>query len=88
MKNEKRRRLFEEKYARFALWETVQELMEEANISVRELARAMGVSPTVVQDLRSGKRKNITLKNLLGLVSAVGGKLHIKFGGRDFALLD
>ena len=88
MKNDKRRKLFEEKYARFAMWETVRQLMEEAKISVRELAKAMGVSPTVVQDLRSGKRKNITLKNLLGLVSAVGGELHIKSGGRDFSLLD
>lgn len=86
MKNEERKRRFEEKYARFLLSEIVTGLMQQEKLSVRTLARAMGVSPTVIQDIRSGKRKNITLKNLFSFAHACHAKIRIERGNETFSL--
>ena len=54
MKDPKRRRGFDKKYRSFLLSEIIHGLMEQEGTSVRELAREVGVSPTVIQDIRSG----------------------------------
>lgn len=87
MKDEDRRKRFEEKYARFIMADIVIGFMEQEQLSVRAMARAMGVSPTVVQDLRSGKRKNLTLKHLLAFADACHAKITIEKGTQVFSLL-
>ena len=88
MISSKRRERFEEKYARFMLSEIVLGLMEQEKISVRQLAHAVGISPAVIQDIRSGKRKNITVKNLLGIASALGASVKIEKGTKSYCLLE
>ena len=46
--------------------------MEEDHISVRKLAEAAGVSPTVIQALRSGKKDNLTLTTIACIAHALG----------------
>ncbi len=87
MKDQKRKDLFEEKYARFLLSEIVLGLMQQEKLSVRALARSMNVSPTLVQDLRSGKRKSITLKNFLKLASSLGAAVNLEKNGKVYRLL-
>ena len=88
MKDPKWRKRFEEKYARFLLSEIILGLMEQERISVRALARMVGVSPTVINGLRTGKRRNLTFKNFLGLASALGAKVKIEKGKETYSLLD
>ena len=45
---------FEKGYNEFLISEFMIEKMEEENISVRELAKEAKVSPTTIQNLRSG----------------------------------
>ena len=88
MKDPRRKQRFEEKYGHFLLSEIVLGLMEQENISVRALAQIVGISPAVIQDIRSGKRKNITLKNLLGIANALGAKISIEKGKKTYSLLE
>jgi len=62
--------------------------MEEKKVSVRKLAFQTGISPAIIQDLRSGKKNNITLVNLVSIFDALNlsmflrsGKSQIRIGG-------
>ena len=57
--NPKRKAKFEKEYNDFLLSEFVLEKMEEEKISVRALAQKAGVSPTVIQKIRSKDAEKI-----------------------------
>jgi DNA-binding Xre family transcriptional regulator len=86
MKDHKRQRHFERKYRSFLLSELIQCLMEQEGKSVRELARQVGISPTVIQDIRSGDRSNVTLRNFLGIIEALGGQVAVRKGKKEMVL--
>lgn len=65
-------KLYKKGYQEFLLSELVLAAMQEDDISVRELAKAAGISPTIVQEVRAGKRKNLTLQSFLKLLDALG----------------
>ena len=67
---------FEKGYEQFLLSEFLIEAMEENKISVRKLAEKSGVSPTMIQNLRSGKRSNISLNTLAPILSTLHYKLE------------
>jgi len=46
--------------------------MKEDHLSVRKLASAAKVSPTVIQSLRSGEKTNITLALLSRILDVIG----------------
>ena len=54
MQDQKFKDEFEKGYNEFLISEFMIEKMEEENISVRELAKEAKVSPTTIQNLRSG----------------------------------
>ena len=56
------------------------------DISVRSLAKKVGVSPAVIQDIRSGKRSNITVNNLLGIAASLGARLKLERGTESYYL--
>jgi DNA-binding Xre family transcriptional regulator len=60
--------------------------MEEEGKSIRDLAREVGISPTVIQDIRSGQRSNVTLRSFLGIVSALGGQVAVRKGTEEMVL--
>lgn len=76
--NQKEKEEFEQDYQELILSELMLAIMEEDEISVRKLAKAAGVSPTIVQGLRSGTRKNVTLQSFLKVIKALGGKLILE----------
>lgn len=76
MENPKWKKDFEKGYEEFLLSELLIEAMEEKKISVRKLAAEAGVSPTLIQDIRSGKRKNISLNTLRPILSVLDYKLQ------------
>lgn len=82
MMNPEFRAHFENEYQEFALSEIILELMGKEKLSVRELAKAADVSPSVIQDIRSGNRTNITLSNLTKIIKALGSHIAIQIDKR------
>ena len=68
----KRKAKIEKEYKELLLSELLIALMEEDHVSVRKLAFAAGVSPSIIQDIRSGKKENITLKSFSTIAAALG----------------
>ena len=67
-----RKSKIDEEYKELLLSELLIALMEEDHISVRKLAEAAELSPSIVQDIRSGKKDNLTLKSFESIISALG----------------
>lgn len=66
------KRKHEKSYRELVLSELLLAIMAEENISIRSLAKQAGISPTIIQDIRSGKRDNITLKTFSSLIDVLG----------------
>ncbi len=62
---------FEKGYEKFLVSEFLIEAMEENNISDRKLAKKAGVSPTIIQNMGSGKSSNISINTLAPILSAL-----------------
>ena len=54
--------------------------MENDHKSVRGLAKKAGLSPTVIQDIRSGKQKDMKVKNFLHVTHACGYEVVLDNG--------
>jgi len=78
MENPKFREKFEAEYKEFMLSEIMLKLMQAEGVSVRKLAQSTGLSASMIQDIRSGARKNITIKSFLKIMRALGGKVAVK----------
>ena len=62
---------FEKGYEKFLVSEFLIEAMEDNKISIRKLAKEAGVSPTIIQNMRSGKSSNISINTLAPILSAL-----------------
>ena len=60
---------YKEERQEFILSELILAAMEKDNISVRKLAKLAGLSPTIVQAMRSGTKKDFTLQSFLKILS-------------------
>ena len=80
MQNPKFRKLFEREYAELLLSELILAMMEDDKATVRKLAKEVGIAPSVLQSVRSGKHSNMTLKNFIKLISALGGEVNVRRG--------
>ena len=63
-------------YNEFIISEFMIEKMEEENISVRELAKEAKVSPTTIQNLRSGNAESVKYKTLSNIMQKLGYALQ------------
>lgn len=72
------RKNFEKEHKEFLISEMLLAAMEQDNVSVRELSKLAGVSPAVVQGIRSGTKKNITVKTFSKLMKTFGFSLALK----------
>ena len=70
-------------YKEFLLSELIIAAMHEDEVSVRVLAKAAGISPTIVQEIRAGKRKNVSLQSFLKIVDALGYSFVIEKPGKN-----
>lgn len=78
IKNKKRKANVDKEYKQLVISELLLAAMAKDNISVRKLAKEAGISPTIIQELKTGKRKNITVDTLIRVLSAVGYTLDAK----------
>jgi DNA-binding Xre family transcriptional regulator len=67
---------FEKGYNEFLISEFMIEKMEEENISVRKLAKEAKVSPTTIQNLRSGNADAVKYKTLSNIMQKLGYALQ------------
>jgi transcriptional regulator with XRE-family HTH domain len=72
------KKIFEKEYNDFLLSEFVLEKMEEENISVRALAKKAGVSPTVIQKIRTKNAEKINYKTFSNVLNSLGYKINIE----------
>ena len=72
MQNPKFKAEFEKGCNEFLISEFMIEKMEEENISVRELAKEAKVSPTAIQNLRSGNAEAVKFKTLSSIMQKLG----------------
>jgi hypothetical protein len=86
MKNPSFKEQFEEEYNEFVLSETIRILMEKAHKTVRALAKESGLSPTVIQSLRSGQQEDVKLGNFINISHACGYKVVLEKNDDRIAL--
>jgi len=67
---------FDKGYNEFLISEFMIEKMEEEKISVRELAKEAKVSPTTIQNLRSGNAESVKFKTLSNIMEKLGYTLQ------------
>ena len=68
-------------YQEFILSELILAIMQEDHATVRKLAKEAGVSPSLIQDLKMGKRDNLTLKSFFNIMDALGYEILVKKQG-------
>ncbi|MCE3230480.1 MAG: uncharacterized protein K0R76_849 [Alphaproteobacteria bacterium] len=80
MQDAKFRESFEKGYQEFSLSEVLVSLMEDSHKTVRGLAHEAGLSPTVIQKVRSGEQEDLKVSNLLRIAAACGYHLYLEKG--------
>jgi len=88
MKNPKFKKAFEEGYKELLFSELMISIMQDDDVSIRELAREAKLSPSVIQDLRSGKQHDIKVSNLIKIANAFGYELILQKGEKKLAFLE
>lgn len=82
IEDSKEHKLLDQEYQALLVSELLLAAMEEDHFSVRKLAETAGVSPTIIQELRKGRKRNITLETLSKILDIIG--YQITFTPKDF----
>ncbi len=88
MKNAKFKKAFEKNYKELLLSELLIAMMENDEKSVRVLAKEVGISPTIIQKIRSGKQDDIKISNFVSIVHACGYKVILEKNNERFEIQD
>ena len=85
--SKKEKEKFFDEYRELVLSELILALMEKDDLSVRKLAKMAGVSPTVVQAMKSGTKKDFSLKTFFKILKGLGcKKLMVEIDGQTIPL--
>ncbi len=82
----RQKKQFADGYRKLALSEMVLSAMNQDKVSVRKLAKIAGVSPTVVQAMRSGQKDDFTIKSLFKVLNSLGYTLLLEKDGETISL--
>src|SRR5579864_7301233 len=83
MKNARFKNAFKKSYKEFLLSELLISFMEEDDLSVRNLAKEVGLSPTIIQNIRSGKQDDLKISNFVSIVNFCGYKVYLEKNDED-----
>ena len=72
IENKKQKKILNKEYRELLISELLLAAMQEDHISVRKLAAEAEVSPTIIQNLKSGKKTNITIETLSRILNVIG----------------
>lgn len=83
----KEKKAFDEEYKELLFSELLLAAMEHDDVSVRKLAKLAGVSPTVVQAMRSGTKKDFSMQSFFKILKGLGcKKLMVELNGQFIPL--
>ncbi len=88
MKSAKFKKAFDQSYKEFLLSELLIAIMEKDEKSVRKLANETGISPTIIQNIRSRKQKNLKVSNFVAIAHACGYKVVLEKNDDRFEIAD
>lgn len=71
----KEKKEFDEGYKELLISEMILAAMEKDHVSVRRLAKLAGISPTIIQGIRAGTRKNVSVLSFFKILNALGYEL-------------
>lgn len=77
----KQRKQFDRERKEFLISEMILAAMEKDNVSVRKLASLAGVSPTIIQGIRTGTKKNVTIKTFSKIFNILGYTMLLEKNG-------
>lgn len=80
------REQFEKEYDEFLLSEIIKALMKSGNMTVRKLAEQVGLSPTLIQKIRSGEQEDVKLSNFINISHTCGFKVVLEKGDNRYYL--
>lgn len=80
------REQFEKEYDEFLLSEIIKALMKSGNMTVRKLAEQVGLSPTLIQKIRSGEQEDVKLSNFINITHTCGFKVVLEKGDNRYYL--
>lgn len=86
MKNPKFKKAYEKGYKELLFSELMISIMDGDDKSVRKLAKEAGISPSVIQDIRSGKQHDIKVSNLIKIAHAFGYEVILEKGKERLTL--
>lgn len=86
MQNAEFKKQYEKGYKEFLLSELLCALMEKDDISVRKLAKAANLSPSVIQKIRTGEQKDIKIGNFITIAKQFGYELVLEKGKQRIPL--
>jgi len=72
IEDKKQKKLLDREYRELLIAELLLAAMKEDHLSVRKLAAEADVSPTIIQNLKSGKKTNVTLETLFRVLEVIG----------------
>jgi len=52
--------------------------IKEENISLRKLSEKSGISTSIIQNIKTEKTTNVTLKTVLALAASLGYRINFK----------
>jgi hypothetical protein len=70
----------------FLVSELILAAMEDDNMSVRKLAKLAGVSPTIVQEMRTPSQKGFNTKTLFKVLKQLGYNFLLERNGKLISL--
>jgi hypothetical protein len=77
----KEKKEYEKELKDFIISELILAAMEEDNISVRKLAKLADVSPTIVQEMRSGVKKSFNTDSFFKVLKGLGYNVFLERNG-------
>lgn len=75
------RKKYEDGYREFLISEMILAAMEEDDISVRKLAKLAGVSPTIVQEMKSGSKESFNTRSFFKVLRSLGYNFLLEKNG-------
>lgn len=78
MQDKKFRKAYEKSYKELLFSELLISIMNDDHKSVRALAKEADLSPSVIQDIRSGRQQDIKTSNLIKIAHAFGYEVILR----------
>lgn len=88
MQDKKFKKAYDKHHKELLFSELLISIMESDDKSIRDLATEARISPSVIQDLRSGKQKDIKVSNLIKIAESFGYEVVLQKGDERLALHD